>query len=97
MTITKVLGLSALLLASAAAFAQMTPNDPSKNTDKGMPTKGVSNDAMWDSLDTNRDGYLTKDELAGSPGMVHNFDAIDTDHDGKISKAEWEAHGHHDR
>ena len=97
MTITKVLGLSALLLASGAAFAQMTPNDPSKNTDKGMPTKGVSHDAMWDSLDANRDGYLTKDELAGSPGMVHNFDMIDTDHDGKISKAEWKAHGHHDQ
>jgi len=95
MSNSKVLALSALLLFSGACLAQVTPEDPSKHTGTAGQGKAMTSDPMWDDLDSNRDGYLTKEELQGSPALVTHFDKMDTDHDGKISQAEWKAYGHH--
>jgi hypothetical protein len=89
----RTLALSALAIFSAACLAQVTPEDPSKHTGTTGQGAKMTGDPNWDSLDTNNDGYLTKDELQGSPGLVHNFDKIDTDHDGKVSMSEWKAYG----
>lgn len=45
----------------------------------------------WTDADTNRDGYLSKDELVPYPTLGQDFDRIDTDHDGKLSRAEFGA------
>lgn len=42
--------------------------------------------ANYMSQDTNKDGYLSLNELVKEP--LANFDCIDADHDGKISKSE---------
>jgi hypothetical protein len=97
MTHTRVIALSAFLAFSGAALAQVTPEDPSKHTGTAGQGDAMTGDSMWDDLDTNKDGYLTKDELQGSPALVTHFSKIDTDGDGKISQAEWKAYGHHDK
>jgi EF hand domain-containing protein len=94
MTHSRVLALTAFLAFSGACLAQGTPEDPSKHTGAAGQGKAMTSDPMWDDLDTNKDGYLTKDELTGSPALVTHFAKIDTDHDGKISPAEWKAYGH---
>ena len=91
-TTSRVLALSALIF-STACFAQTSPADPSKNTGEAGKGMAMTGDTDWDALDSNKDGYLTKDELTGSPALVHNFDKIDTNKDGKISMDEWKAYG----
>ena len=94
MTIRRTLALCALFMTSGACLAQTNPEDPNKHTGTTGQGPAMTSDPMWDDLDTNRDGYLTKDELTGAPALVTHFDTIDTDHDGKISQAEWKAYGH---
>ncbi len=91
---TRILALSALLVFSASAWSQVTPEDPSKNTGTAGQADPMTSDAMWDDLDSNRDGFLTKDELQGSPALVTHFDRLDQDGDGKLSQTEWRAYGH---
>jgi hypothetical protein len=97
MTHARALALAALLTLSGAAFAQGSPEDPSKHTGTAGQGDAMTGDSMWDDLDANKDGYLTKDELQGSPALVTHFSKVDTDGDGKISQAEWKAYGHHDK
>ena len=59
---------------------------------RGMPITG---DADFDHMDVNRDGYLTQDELLGSPALGQNFQKIDSNGDARISLDEWKARGHH--
>jgi hypothetical protein len=91
-TTSRLLALSALAF-SVACFAQTSPNDPSKNTGATGRGMAMTGDADWDALDSNKDGFLTKDELTGSPALVHNFNDIDTNKDGKISMDEWKTYG----
>jgi hypothetical protein len=92
-TTSRVLALSSALLFSAACFAQTSPADPSQKTGEAGKGMAMTGDTDWDALDSNKDGYLTKDELTGSPALVHNFNNIDTSKDGKISMDEWKAYG----
>src|SRR6185312_2884556 len=91
-TTSRVLALSALAF-SVACFAQTSPSNPSKATGEAGNGKAMTGDADWDELDSNKDGFLTKDELTGSPALVHNFNDIDTNKDGKISMDEWKMYG----
>jgi hypothetical protein len=97
MTHTRAIALAALVAFSGAALAQVTPEDPSKHTGSAGQGAAMTGDATWDDLDSNKDGYLTKDELQGSPALVTHFSKIDTDGDGKISPSEWKSYGHHDK
>jgi hypothetical protein len=92
-TTSRVLALSSALLFSAACLAQTSPAQPSRNTGEAGKGMAMTGDADWDALDSNKDGYLTKDELTGSPALVHNFADIDTNKDGKLSMNEWKAYG----
>lgn len=66
-------------VVSCGAFAQ-TP----------APTGGSAEKAPeWSESDSNRDGFLTKDELVSFPGVLKQFAEIDTDSDGKISEMEY--------
>ena len=86
--------LATLSMAASQAQAQNDPHDPQKETGmtRGAPGTG---DASFDELDVNKDGYLTKNEVMGNPGVAQNFARIDKDGDGKISPEEWKARGRH--
>ena len=43
------------------------------------------------TLDVNRDGYLSKDEAAGAPRLVDNWQSADTNNDGRLDRAEFSA------
>ena len=44
---------------------------------------------LFDRLDTNKDGYLSKEELATPEAKNGNWIAIDRDRDGRISREEF--------
>jgi hypothetical protein len=70
-------------LVSHGAFAQ----DPVEARDSAPE---------WSKADSNRDGYLVKDELVPYPTLGNDFDEIDTDGDNKISESEYVAWMHSD-
>ncbi len=43
----------------------------------------------WSDSDTDRDGFLSRDELIPFPGVLKKFDLIDTDGDNRISEQEY--------
>jgi hypothetical protein len=47
--------------------------------------------AGFNALDKNGDGYLTRAEARGNPHLASNFKAADRNNDGKLSRAEYRA------
>jgi hypothetical protein len=45
--------------------------------------------ALFERLDRNKDGYLSREELAADEAKAGNWIAIDRDRDGRISRAEF--------
>ncbi|HEV3007747.1 MAG TPA: EF-hand domain-containing protein [Burkholderiales bacterium] len=45
--------------------------------------------SLFDRLDRNKDGYLTRDELTSDEAKSRNWIAVDRDRDGRISRAEF--------
>jgi len=46
---------------------------------------------MWAKVDTNNDGYLSRDEICvEDPEMLRGFDNADVNHDGKLDLGEFE-------
>lgn len=64
----------------AAASASMSPAHP---VDPGQP---------FSDMDTNKDGMLSKDELAGNEMLTQHFVQADTDGNGSLSQAEVDSH-----
>lgn len=56
---------------------------PAEATDSGM---------SFDDMDKNKDGGVTKDELADTEMLSQHFATADKDGDGKLSKSEVDAH-----
>lgn len=45
--------------------------------------------SLFERLDRNKDGYLSREELASREALNRNWIAIDRDRDGRISRAEF--------
>lgn len=73
-----VLSLGAASLASAAGMQH--------GKGKGMGPRGMNIEQMFENLDTNKDGQLTKEEIQAA-GQAR-FKAMDTDGDGFLSADE---------
>jgi len=59
---------------------------------------GTANNAKFLSLDKNRDGYLSKGEVAGIPGYEKPFNEADENRDGRLGPDEFlKAESIHDR
>ena len=67
-----------LAIISFAAFAE--PANTNTNDEKPP---------HWTSADSNRDGYLTKEEFIPYASLGRFFDEMDSDGDNKISEAEY--------
>lgn len=92
----KLSSLIALVAAAAMplAFAQTTPT-----TDDGMQTTPPTaaptaepKQVTWADLDTDKDGNLSKEEVATVPALTQVFDAADTNADGNLTADEYQAH-----
>jgi hypothetical protein len=73
------------------ALAQMgSPGAPAKSPSSGG--SGMSKGASpLNRLDTNKDGYVSKNEAKGSADVSKHFSELDKDRDGKLSPAELSA------
>lgn len=65
------------------ATEPMPTTAPAEPTDSGM---------SFDDMDKNKDGGVTKDELADTEMLSQHFATADKDGDGKLSKSEVDAH-----
>jgi hypothetical protein len=70
---------------------QSTPYTSSSTTsDIGSSSKTtVSMQSKFDSLDINHDGYIDKQEAAGDPKLLAQFDRLDANKDLKLSMTEF--------
>lgn len=65
---------------------------PGTSPRDGAPTGRPSDiPPLFNELDTNKDGYITRDEAKRSADTTARFDEIDTNRDGRISVSEWKA------
>ena len=71
----------ALLLCPGVSWGQSAP----------QPGAGATAPAtsLFDRLDRNKDGYLSKDELESDEAKNRNWIAVDRDRDGRISRSEF--------
>lgn len=83
----KKFAYSAAIMALIGAFAMpaMADHHGKKNGERG---KG--GDRMFEQLDTNRDGVITRDEFIAH--ATKRFEAMDANKDGQVTKEEAKAH-----
>ena len=75
--------LSALTVAVAGvALAQAPANGPANPG--AMPPH-----TQFSSLDTNKDGRISKDEIKSNAELTSSFSNLDTDHDSYLSESEY--------
>lgn len=65
------------------------PPGTSPRDDRTSTGRPADMPPLFKELDTNKDGYITRDEAKRSADTTARFDEIDTDHDGRISVLEW--------
>ena len=89
----------AMALVASAAFAgdQQPAQPPAGQYDKTSPQKGQMDHskmatADFASLDKNKDGKLTQDEVPVDNPLAAHFAMLDTDKNGSLSKAEFAKH-----
>ncbi|MEO7402439.1 MAG: EF-hand domain-containing protein [Burkholderiales bacterium] len=81
--------LVAALTLPFAAFAQTeTPTSNPAASAAKSPAAKSQKAQRFDALDTNKDGFISRQEAAPRPQLVKNFDSIDKNRDGKLSKQE---------
>lgn len=79
--------LVAALTLPLTAFAQAPTTNPTAPAAKS-PNVTSQKGQRFDVLDTNKDGFISRQEAAARPQLVKNFDSIDKNRDGKLSKQE---------
>jgi hypothetical protein len=83
-----------LAMAAAAAFAAPLAAQTSAGSDKDRSAAGrgkASSAALFDRLDKNKDGFVTRDEARDATELQGRFAELDVDNDGKISRGEMRA------
>lgn len=71
----------ALLLCPGFSWGQSAPEAAA-----GATAPAAS---LFDRLDRNKDGYLSRDELESDEAKNRNWIAVDRDRDGRISRSEF--------
>lgn len=68
-----------LILAAAVAF--------------GLSSLAMAGDGRsFQSLDSNNDGYVTRDEIPADHELAASFSSYDTDGDGRLNQSEFDAY-----
>ena len=80
-SIMALAGALALPLAATAQGTSPTPSSPPSSSSAGSAS-------VLKSLDTNNDGFVSRDEAKKSTDIDKQFSQLDLDRDGKLSQAE---------
>ncbi len=76
--------------ADASSVTEQRFRDLDANRDDRVSRSEWRSDrASFDRLDENRDGYLTRAEMAAPDAAAVDFSSLDTDRNGVISRGEW--------
>jgi hypothetical protein len=85
-----MLGLSRFECLALAAALVALPSVPVLGAE---PAAGAGATAqtpsLFERLDRNRDGYLSREELSSAEALRRNWIAVDRDRDGRISRSEF--------
>lgn len=83
--------LAALLVGLAAAPLALAQQqvDPAPPEQQRMDP--IDETTTFDSLDVDRDGYLSREEIPAEHPLAKNFALADADGDGKLSREEFES------
>ena len=84
---------SILILAAAVALpgaVLAAGNDPAARAPaaSGTAPRDAGSPMTFNSLDTNKDGHVSRDEAKNSSELSKQFSQLDKDGDGKLSAAE---------
>ena len=89
MTVEKLVALAAAV-ACTGAFANPPANQTiTTATDTTISSTTTTTVAEFRSLDTNKDGMVSREEAAVNTDLAAQFDALDADNDGSLSTAEY--------
>jgi Ca2+-binding EF-hand superfamily protein len=86
------LALAACLLASFPLYAadnDAAPRASTGATRPAEPAQTAPRSALFDRLDRNRDGRLSREEMESDEARKANWIASDRDNDGRISRSEF--------
>jgi hypothetical protein len=88
--LSSVLVLAAAIAAPTAVLAAGTePSARPPSASSGSAPSGNPGASMtFNSLDTNRDGHVSRDEVKNSSQLSKNFSQLDKNNDGKLSSDE---------
>jgi hypothetical protein len=81
--------------ASAADTPPASPTAPKASTSPSSPpptTAGAAS-SSFKALDSNKDGFISRDEAKSSDALNKRFSQLDLDRDGKLSQTEMNAVG----
>jgi EF hand domain-containing protein len=82
-----VFTLAATVALPSAVSAGEEPSAGQTRAERmGIPASGHY--TTFRQLDTNQDGYITRDEARDSPAVTRRFSELDRDGDGRISPEE---------
>jgi len=80
------------MAAVAADPAQAPAGSPATQSAPAAPGASAGKEApapLFTQLDTNHDGYVTKDEAKRSADITARFTTLDADRDGRIAASEF--------
>ena len=76
--------------ASSASAAASTASEAPAPAPPAVPKYSASDiTTIFNYLDRNKDGKISRDEAAAFKGVARNFDRADTNHDGSLSAEEF--------
>ena len=83
-----LIAMAAGVLAAALTAPASAVDDKAKAAPTGRTTPS---EALFERLDRNNDGFVTRDEARDATELQGRFAELDKDNDGKISRAEMRA------
>lgn len=75
-------------LVAAIAAAALTAVAIAAPPQSSAPDRSARQQAMFDQLDANSDGAISRSEAAANPRLAQRFDQIDANNDGRLSREE---------
>lgn len=88
-TLSTLLLFAALPMSALAADAQAPAANEAPIDMPATSAGSTAGSSLFNQLDSNHDGYISKDEASRSADVSAMFDSLDANHDGMISASEY--------